>query len=141
MVDINWTVFLQIANFLILIFVLNTVLYKPIRNILLQRKEKVSGLEGSIDTLSQDAKKQDEAYALGIKEARAKGMKEKEALVKAASDEEKEIVRKINERAQADLAAIREKVAKDADKVRSALNEKVDAFARDIGQKILGRAV
>ena len=39
---------------LVLIFLMNMVCYKPIRKVLLDRKSKVDGLEGSIDTLSED---------------------------------------------------------------------------------------
>ena len=52
MVDINWTVFPQIINFLILIIALNIVLYKPIRKILTERKTKVEGLSKGIETNS-----------------------------------------------------------------------------------------
>jgi len=43
------SVFIQIINFLFLIWVLNLIIYKPIRNILIQRKEKFSGLEADIE--------------------------------------------------------------------------------------------
>ena len=45
MVNIDGTLFVQIANFIILIFVLNSVLYRPIRKILKEREEKVNGLD------------------------------------------------------------------------------------------------
>ena len=43
--------------------------------------------------------------------------------------------------ALAELNAVKEKVAKEADAARDALLKEVDAFANDIGAKILGRAV
>ena len=137
----DWTLFIQIINFVALIFIMNFVLYKPIRNILAQRKEKISGLEQSIDTLSQDAKEKEEAFDEGIKAARSKGLEEKKALLAAAAEEEKKIVEKINSQAQADLVEVREKIAKDVESVRASLMQEVDAFANAIGEKILGRAV
>jgi len=38
----------QMINFLVLLFVLNMVLYKPIRSVLLERKAKVEGLEQGV---------------------------------------------------------------------------------------------
>ena len=139
MVEINGTIFIQIVNFLVLIFVLNIVLYKPIRSILRQRKEKMQGLETSAQSTGQQAEERNQAYTDGLKEARLKGQKEKEVLMKAAKDEEQAMVSKINAKAQQELATVKEKIAKDTDAVRNALEKEVDAFASAISQKILGR--
>jgi len=141
MIDINISLFIQIANFICTIIILNMLLYKPIRGIVSQRKEKVTGLEQDIETFAKDAQEKDEAYTSGIKEARAKGIKEKEALKQVASDEEKKIIEKINKKAQANLAEVREKIKKDAEDVRTSLQQEIDAFANAIGEKILGRAI
>ena len=141
MIKVDGSVVIQIVNFILLIWIMNTVLYRPIRNMLLKRKEKVDGLADAIEMCDNTAKEQDEAYLAGIRAARAKGLKEKEALTQAAEDEEKKIIAKINEKAQADLAKAKEKIAKDADAVRVSLLREVDLFATQIGEKILGRAV
>lgn len=137
----DWTVFLQIANFLLILWILNSILYRPIRNILRQRKEKMEGLELSIQAYNDDAEEKDKAFAAGIKEARAKGLNEKEILLQDAAEEEKEIIAKVNEKAQAELADIRQKIFQEAQTAKAALQTKVTEFADDICQKILGRTV
>jgi F-type H+-transporting ATPase subunit b len=132
---------IQIVNFVFLIWVLNMLLYKPIRKILAQRKEKIGGLELSIETSEKDALEKDQALVAGIKEARARGLKEKEALVQRAADEEKSIIAEINRKAQTELAEIRAKIKEDAEVVRDSLRKEVDKFADQICQKILGRTV
>ena len=140
MISLDYSLGIQIINFLFLIWALNVVLYKPIRNILIQRKEKITGLEQNIDASNIDIKEKDDAFISGLKEARAKGMGEKDALIQVATDEEKMIIEKINQKAQADLAEVREKVAKDAEGVRVSLQEQLDDIAIAISHKILGRA-
>jgi F-type H+-transporting ATPase subunit b len=135
------SLFVQIANFLIIIWALNILLYRPIRKIVIERKEKITGLEQNVEKLNEDAVQKDEAYLSGIKEARSRGLKEKEALLKEGAEEEKEIVEQINQKAQANLAEVREKIAKDAQEVRTSLNKEIDTFANAISEKILGRAV
>jgi F-type H+-transporting ATPase subunit b len=137
----NWTVGIQIINFLIILWILNLILYRPIRNILRQRKEKIEGLEVTIETYNEDAQEKDAAFAAGIKEARTKGLNEKEALLQTAADEEKEIIAKVNAKAQAELADIREKISQEAQTAKAVLQTKVDEFASVICQKILGRTV
>jgi F-type H+-transporting ATPase subunit b len=108
---------------------------------LIQRKEKIDGLELSIITSDKDALEKDEAFAAGIKEARARGLREKEVLMQQALDEEKTIIADINRKAQAELAEIRGKIKKEAEVARESLQKEIDNFANQICQKIIGRAV
>ena len=135
------SVFIQIANFLFLVMVLNIILFKPIRGMLKQRKETIKGLEDGIDSFQADAVAKEEAYNSGLKKARAFGMKEKQSLVDAATEQEKAIVDRIHQQAQAELAEIREKVAKEAGAAKAELLKEVDGFAKKKKKKILGRAV
>ena len=137
----DWTTWIQIVNFLFLIWVLNLILYRPIRKVLIQRRDKINGLEESIETANKDVQDKEAAYASGIKDARAKGLQAKESLLNEADDEARQIINKINEKAQAEMVKVREKVAKEADDARAALMREVDSFAEAIGQKILGRAI
>ena len=137
----DWSVFIQMVNFLFLIWILNLVMYKPIRNVLIQRKEKISGLEKTIETANKDVDEKDEAFSSGIKRARAKGLTEKNDLVSEAIEQEKRIIEKINDKIQANIAEVREKIAQDAKEVQAVLQEEVDSFADAICIKILGRNV
>ncbi|MFZ7125304.1 MAG: ATP synthase F0 subunit B [Desulfobacterales bacterium] len=141
MINLNESVLIQIVNFLVLIWLLNMVLYKPIRRILAERREKISGLEQNIDKAMGDVETKEKTYSEGIREARLNGVKEKEALIQEATSEEKQIIQQINEKAAANLAEVRERVAKEAETARGILLKQVDGFASEIGQKILGRAV
>ncbi len=140
MIDINGSLVIQMVNFLVLLWVLNLVLYKPIRGVLIKRREKISGLTDKVGKLSDDLVKQEENYKDGLKKARSEGLKKKEARIEDASREEKEIIDRINKKAKANLADIKTQVADEAAKARQALESEVDEYARAIGEKILGRA-
>ena len=141
MIRVDGSLFIQIINFIFLIWILNIILYKPIRKVLLQRKEKISSLERSIQTFLRDAKEKDELLFSGIKAAREMGVKKKESLLNAAAEDEKKIIQAIHKKAQAEILAFREKIGKDAENARIALQAEIDAFAKVIGEKILGRTV
>lgn len=136
----DWSVGIQIINFILLIFVLNLVLYKPIRNMLIQRNNKIEGLEQNIQNSHDDVKEKESAWNTGLREARSKGLKQKESLILEAQEQEKQIVDQINQKAQADLSQIRRKIEQDIDGVRTSLQDEIDGFADAISQKILGRA-
>lgn len=140
MIVIDGSVVIQIINFVFLIWMLNIVLYIPIRKVLRQRNEKIAGLENNIDTYTRDAREKDVSFELGIKDARKRGFKEKDTLLQNAAEEEKRIIAKINEKAQSEIAAIRKKIAKDAAHVRETLQQEIEVFAEEIERKILGRS-
>lgn len=139
MVSVDGSLLVQMVNFLLLIWILNMVLYKPIRKILLERKAKVDGMQSAIDGSAEQVKAKEDAYADGIRQARAAGQKEKEAMMQAAAEEEKAIIGKINDSAQAELKEVKAKIADEVGTVKAALEEEIDAFADAIGKKILGR--
>ena len=56
MVEINVSLSFQIANFLVLIWALNRFLYRPIRAILSQRKERIASLENAISESEEKRK-------------------------------------------------------------------------------------
>jgi len=141
MISVDSSFILQIVNFLFLVWVLYMVLYKPIRNIVLKRKEKVDGLEQSREKLGRGSKKKGAAFLSGVKAARLKGMQEKDLLLAAGEEEEKRSILKINQNARDEMGALRDKIAKDAKSVRQALENEVDGFADTIARKILGRTV
>jgi F-type H+-transporting ATPase subunit b len=141
MIKIDGSLFIQIVNFLFLIWIMNVILYKPIRSILLRRKEKMGGLEQNIASAVNDANEKAEAFSAGIKEARSRGMKKKDELIQDAAQEEKRIIEEINQKAQANMMEIREKISKEAEVVQASLQKEIDSFAHAIGEKILGRAI
>jgi F-type H+-transporting ATPase subunit b len=137
----DWSFSLQIANFVFLIFALNILLYRPIRQILRQRRDKFKGMESAIQHAAQTVQEKEAAFAKEIKDARARGLKEKEGLVQQAEAEERKLIESINAKAHADLEEIRKKIKADAQRARQSLQQDVGSFANEITRKILGRAL
>lgn len=141
MISVDGSFFIQIVNFIFLIWVMNLILYKPIRKALLKREEKISVLELSISDSNAQSTEIEDAFNFGLKEARAKGLKEKQELIQAGAVEERELIENINKKAQSELLKSREKIANDTESVRVSLQKELDTFVNAIGRKILGRAV
>ncbi len=140
MVSVDYSVIVQIINFILLVWLMNIVLYKPIRSILAQRKRNISAFEQGIRSSEESVIEKEEAFTSGIREARAKGLLIKDTLLDEASSEERRVIDEISKKAQANLAEVREKIAADASVVKESLQKEVDVFATQISEKILGRA-
>jgi F-type H+-transporting ATPase subunit b len=141
MISVDYTLFIQMANFILLIFILNAILYKPIRKILIERKKKIQGYKEGIDGLQRDASESEETFQAKIGEAKTKGFQEKETLKQTGQEEEKQLISEINQKAQAELEAVRGQIAKDAEVARRGLQRDIKVFSAAIAEKILGRAV
>jgi F-type H+-transporting ATPase subunit b len=137
----DWTLFVQMANFILLIFILNAVLYKPVRKILLERKKKIEGMEQAVASAEEGATESQQAFKVKMGDAKMKGHQEKEALTEAARAEERKLLDEINEQAAKDLEAVRAQVAKEAQDAKGKLQGEVEGFSASIAEKILGRAV
>jgi len=137
----DWTLILQIINFIALVFILNVVCYKPIRKILIERKQKVQGFEQDIDGLKQEATETDQTFQTKIGEAKVTGFRQQEALKESAEEEEKRLIEEIHQTAQAELETVRAQIAKDAESAKLSLQAEAQAFSAAIAEKILGRAV
>ncbi len=130
----------QMINFLVLLYVLNLVLYRPIRKVLLERKAKIEGMHTGAEKAAGDLVAGEDAYKNGLKKARAEGLVKKDAFIEEASGEETEIIDRINKKAQANLAEIKKQVADETEQARKSLEGEVEAYAKAIGERILGRA-
>ena len=137
----DWTVSLQILNFLVLIFFLNLVLYKPIRGILQKRREKMEGLEKDINGALKGADAKAESLEKGLADARSRGLKNRDEITEKGILEQKEIISDINEKAARELEEMRKKIAADILDAEASLKKEIPAFARAISEKMLGRAI
>jgi F-type H+-transporting ATPase subunit b len=140
-ISADWTLFLQIANFLVLIFVLNAILYKPIRRILAERQAKIRGLEEGISTAQNEAVEAQQNFKEKMSGARAKGNEEKDKLKQAGEEEQKRIIGEVNEATQKELENVRTQLAKDMEQAKSKLQDEIKSYSASIAEKILGRAV
>ena len=131
----------QIVNFVVLIIALNLVLYKPIRNVVARRQEKLSSLDQSIQMFEQDVVEKDRACTEGVKTAKNNGVQEKNALIEEGTQEEKRIIEEMHRKTQKTIADNKAEIAKNAEKAAEELQQEVESFAAAIGQKILGREV
>ncbi|BCR02951.1 ATP synthase subunit b [Desulfuromonas versatilis] len=141
MIEINWTILLQIANFLVLMAVLNMLLYRPLREVLNRRKQAVEGGHQSARDLEGQIKEKMARYEQQLQEAKAKGAAEKATLRQAAASEEAELVGKAQGQAAEKLEKIKQQVAGEAEQARTTLKIEARSLASDIACKILGRAL
>ncbi len=141
MIDIDWTLFVQIANFLLLVFLLNMVLFRPIRGILKERQQLIAGMQADISTLtgSEQGVRQDIQNELLA--ARKSGINKRDMIKQEGSAVEAGLLEKAKAEADEEMARMVAKIKADVAAAREALRPQVESFALDLATKILGREV
>ena len=73
MIDINVTLLIQMANFLVFLLLMNLVLYRPIRRIVAERKKMMAEKQEGIERLETEALSAVQDYEPRIQESRRTG--------------------------------------------------------------------
>jgi F-type H+-transporting ATPase subunit b len=140
-IKVDWTLFLQFANFVILMAVLNALLFKPLRAALQARREVIEGSKAKVQDIDEQVQAQIARYEAQLQEARQQGSQERTELRKTAQEEEARILGVANQASAAKLQTIKEQIQEEAGVARQALRNETEALAREIAGKVLGRVV
>jgi F-type H+-transporting ATPase subunit b len=137
----NFTLVFQIANFLFLLFILNIILYRPIRKILGQRGNEVVSFQGMIEDFQSRSEKGAKSLEENMATARSQGFKEKESLKRAGIEEEKVMLQQAISSAEEKIGKAKGEIGQDTAQARRSLEEEVRVFSQELAEKILGRSI
>lgn len=138
-VDIDGTIFIQGGIFLVLMFVLQQLLFKPWLEVQDRRDEKIDGAFKAAEDLEARAQAKELEYTERLGKAREAAMSQRSQERKAKEAEGAEIVSLARTEATEQLAAEKARLGAEADKARAALDERIDGLAQAITEKVLGR--
>jgi F-type H+-transporting ATPase subunit b len=137
----DFTLFIQIANFLLLLFLLNAILYRPIRRILKKRRDEMDTFQNLIQGFESKFTTYSKKIQEGTAEARKEGLKEKESLKKTGTDEEKQMLREASAKASGRMGEARKEIEEKVKGVRLSLEKEMALFSKELAEKVLGRSL
>ncbi|MEW5724155.1 MAG: ATP synthase F0 subunit B [Thermodesulfobacteriota bacterium] len=141
MIEINYTLFIQMVNFLLIMFFLNRFLYRPIRDIIKERKAKYAGYEADIGRFTRQAEKRLKEIDDRLAEARREGFLKKDEIRGQGLDEEKRIMSSAAQDAEAEIGKLKEQIRGEILAARDVLKAEINLFSRELAQKVLGRSL
>jgi F-type H+-transporting ATPase subunit b len=141
MITIDMTMPMQIINIFILMMVLNAILYRPVRKVLADRKEKLEGLATDVENYKKNAQLRVEEFDNKMNDARRKAKAEFDNARASATAAGNEKIAEIKGEADKEKAAQLGTVDSEFAAAQKELAGKVDDFAKEMAGKILGRAV
>lgn len=141
MLNVDWTFFIQVANFLILIAVLNWVLVRPTLKILEERRVQVEGSEDEAKRLTAETEARIQDYERELAEARIGAGREKEKIRTEGIERENEIIRTAREQARETVEGMKIKIGNEARDASAVMKQEIKTLSVEIAEKVLGRAI
>jgi F-type H+-transporting ATPase subunit b len=141
MLQIDATFFIQVANFLVLLVLLNILLFRPIRRIIARRNEETDTLESAIADLQDRAAQKETGIEESKVEARKDGFAQKEKLRGDGLEEQKGILQQAGSSVENKMGEAKEDIEASVARAKKDLEDQIAAFSKELAQKILGRSV
>jgi F-type H+-transporting ATPase subunit b len=140
MIDLDWTFFMQLVNFLIILTVLNLILYRPIRGIIKKRAEVMSEKLGTIEDFAAKAEAKLESYKTALSGARVEAQQLRVALKTEGVAVESSVLAEAGAEAAEKVAAARKEIDGQKQAALKALREGVASHAKNVADKVLSKA-
>ena len=141
MLELNSYLILQMVNFLVLLWILNRFLYKPILEIMDKRKGRIKDSEDRVAELEQSTTEKWESYQSKLQEARIEANTEKERIKGEGIEAERSLLEAARSEASKQVEQARAEIQTETDRAKEFLKSQSDAIAQEIARKILGRSL
>lgn len=139
MISINATLVVQIIQFLILMFVLNRVLFRPMLNTISQREEYIRKSKERINTLENEVERLREEYATRQANTRKEVTQERAELRRSGKDEMAGFLQESRKEVEKIRTGADKEAERELENNRPKLQDKADQLAYQIMEKVIGR--
>lgn len=141
MISINATLFVQVFHFLVILFILNRLMLRPIMRQISEREEHMKKMKVDSEKIAADAEQLAEKRSAIVSEARKKAMHERSQLkydafyaAEELFEESRQEVHRIRERANA-------QAQEQIENAKKALGQEAAMLADEITERVVGRRI
>lgn len=139
MIEIDWTLGALLINFLVLVFLLNVVLFRPIRKVLKERQARLDAQTADISLMETQGRGLDSQIKDKLAAARREGAGAREALKQEGAAAEASLMEEVKREADLEWSRVEQKIKDDMARARESLKAQTQSFAQLLASKILGR--
>lgn len=133
------SILIQIINFLVLLFLLNIIVYKPIRRMLDKRKEEMNSSSQNIDEWKRKIEKYSAEIEENIDSTRKQGLKERIGFRNNGLATEKELLQEAYSQVEDAIGKAKNEIKEKISTARISLQHEMESFSNELVEKILGR--
>ncbi len=141
MIDINIAFFIQLANFVITLIALNFILFKPLRAIMQEREQGISGAFSDAKAAQERVQGLLEQYNASLADAKQKAAAAYNTLYQQGLDAQRDMISSERAKAGELLDKARKEIEAASAAARGDLQKEAEKLSQEISSKLLGRAV
>lgn len=127
--------------FILFVFVMNRILFRPIGRVLDERQTLTEGSANEARAARRRYEARLAEYEATIRQARAESYRRAELERTAALEERRRLIDEAKEKARAEIERAKQQIAGQAVQARAALESETREIAQRISQTVLGRTV
>lgn len=139
MLDFNYTILIQFANFGVVLILLQIFLFGPVLKALKKRKNALDALAQRVEQLRSDATALGRTYDEGAKEKKRPILEQRESSLKEAHATSMKIIEQARQRLTAELEQIKGTVRSEADQALQSLAQRTGQLATEVVAKVMKR--
>jgi len=140
-VSLDYSLGIQIINFLVLIFILNILLYKPILGIIDQRRKKFEDSAAEIRRLQETVEKKMADYEEKLRQAKTTAVEQKNEIIRQGADEAKTVIDAVRAEVPGMMEEFQTRMDSEIGAARAILTEHSAQLSVEIAEKVLGRSL
>jgi len=140
-VSLDYSLGIQIINFLLLIWILNVLLYKPILGMIEKRKQRFAESEAEVKRLQQTVQEKMAAYEEKLRQAKAAALDEKNEIVRQGSEEAKAIIDAVRGQIPGMMEEFHKRMEGEIGSAKQVLAQQAQGLSVEIAEKVLGRSI
>ena len=141
MVSLDYSLGIQIINFLLLIFILNLLLFKPILGLIEKRKKQFEESETEIKRLQTTVEEKMTAYEEKLRQAKAAAIEQKNEIIRQGAEEARAVTDAVRAEIPGMMERFQTKMAVEIDAANKILADHSRQLSVEIAEKILGRSI
>jgi F-type H+-transporting ATPase subunit b len=132
---------IMVVGFVILIFPLNALLFKPVFAALDARSERIEGARQRSTQLDEEADGVLTRYEAAIREARSEAESQRQTQLERAREEQLQITGAARQEAEGEIERARGELNQSLETARATLRASAENLAQDAAEQILGRTL
>jgi F-type H+-transporting ATPase subunit b len=138
-ISLDYSLGIQIVNFLLLIFILNAFLYKPILGMIDRRKKQFDESEAEIRRLRETVEQKMAAYEEKLRLAKAVAVEQKNEIISQGAEEARAIIDAVRSEIPGIIAQLHTRMEEEIGKAERILTGRSQDLSVEIAEKVLGR--
>jgi F-type H+-transporting ATPase subunit b len=139
LLDFNYTILIQFANFLILLILLNFFLFKPVLKALNRRKAYMESLSEKVQEENREATQTEKDYEETAKERKRPILDQREVTVREAQAASMKVIEEARRDLTSELDKMKERVKAESNAALQTLSGESDRLSQEVVARILRR--